>query len=1195
MFLGKWEIDDFLTFVCNTHDPADGAAIDADAVATYRVYEDETGTPILTGSMALFDSANTVGFYSERIQLTAANGFENGKHYTIYITATVDSVAGTMSHNFQVDNQLAGIETKIDTIDTNVDAILVDTGTTIPADLATIDANVDAILVDTGTTLPATLSTIEGKIDTIDGIVDSILVDTGTTLPGEHALLATQASVDVIDSNVDAILVDTGTTLPATLATIDGKIDTIDTVVDAIKAVTDLLPDGGALTTIDSNIDAILVDTGTTLPAEHATLATAAALATHDGKLDTVDANVDSILVDTGTSIPAQISALNDLASSDIQTVLETNDLDHIAKVAHPTGDPVADTLFDLIMNKDVSQTFDRSTDSLEGQTDGAGSPPSAAVIADAVWDEDAADHTTADTFGDKNQNKVPSETIADYKADVSALATQASVDTIDANVDAILVDTGTTIPASLATIDSNVDAILVDTGTTLPAEHALLATAAAIAALNDLSSADVAAELATYDGPTRAEATSDKDEILADTASIEGKVDIIDTNVDAILVDTGTTLPAAIAALNDLAASDIQTVLETNDLDHLAKVAHPSGDPVADTLLDLIMNKDGSQTFDRSTDSLEGQTDGAGTPPSAAVIADAVWDEDAADHTTADTFGDKNQNKVPSETINDYKADVSALASQASVDTIDSNVDAILVDTGTTLPATLATIEGKIDTIDGNVDSILVDTGTTLPAEHALLATAASIAALNDLSSADIQTVIETNDLDHIAKVAHPSGDPVADTLFDLVMNKDGSQTFDRADDSLEAISDSGGGGPTAAQIADAVWDEDIADHTTSTKFGGKNQKVVPSETINDYKADVSGLATSAALATVDANVDAILVDTGTTLPATLTTIEGKIDTIDTNVDTIQAVTDNLPDSGQLLDLAAILLDTGTTLPAEHALLATAASIAALNDLAAADVQTVLETNDLDHLAKVAHPTGTPTADSLFDLIMSKDAGQNFARGTDALEAISDAGGGGAPTVQQIVDGVWDELLSAHTGGTSFGGKNQLGVPSETLNDYKADVSGLATAAALATVDSNVDAILVDTGTTLPASIAALQGDVDDILVDTGDILTDTSDILDDTADILTDTAAILAAIGGGPPAGAITWTYNLENTATSQPIADADVWVTTDLGGTNVIASGKTDQFGNVTFYLDAGTVYVWSQKTGFNFDNPDTEVIA
>ncbi len=52
--------------------------------------------------------------------------------------------------------------------------------------------------------------------------------------------------------------------------------------------------------------------------------------------------------------------------------------------------------------------------------------------------------------------------------------------------------------------------------------------------------------------------------------------------------------------------------------------------------------------------------------------------------------------------------AAVSTRASQSSVNTIDGIVDAILEDTGTTLPGTLSTIDGKVDTIDGIVDSIL-------------------------------------------------------------------------------------------------------------------------------------------------------------------------------------------------------------------------------------------------------------------------------------------------------------------------------------------------------------------------------------------------------------------------------------------------------------------------------------------------------
>jgi hypothetical protein len=58
--------------------------------------------------------------------------------------------------------------------------------------------------------------------------------------------------------------------------------------------------------------------------------------------------------------------------------------------------------------------------------------------------------------------------------------------------------------------------------------------------------------------------------------------------------------------------------------------------------------------------------------------------------------------------------------------------------------------------------------------------------------------------------------------------------------------------------------------------------------------------------------------------------------------------------------------------------------------------------------------------------------------------------------------------------------------------------------------------------------------------------------------------------------------------------PIPDADVWVTTDIAGLNVIASGKTDAFGVVTFFLDPGTIYVWRQKSGWDFTNPDVEIV-
>lgn len=103
---GPWYIDDTLTFTVPTHAADTGAVTDADAVPAYRVYEDETGTAIATGNMAKLDDANTTGFYSEQLTLSAANGYEVGKSYNIYISAAVGGVTGATTRQFKIIRDL---------------------------------------------------------------------------------------------------------------------------------------------------------------------------------------------------------------------------------------------------------------------------------------------------------------------------------------------------------------------------------------------------------------------------------------------------------------------------------------------------------------------------------------------------------------------------------------------------------------------------------------------------------------------------------------------------------------------------------------------------------------------------------------------------------------------------------------------------------------------------------------------------------------------------------------------------------------------------------------------------------------------------------------------------------------------------------------------------------------------------------
>lgn len=100
------EIGDNLVFSITCHDPDTSILTDADSLPIYRIYEDETPTPILTGVMSKLDDSNTTGFYTKTIACTSGNGFESGKTYTIYITATVNLSTGAICYGCKVTDIL---------------------------------------------------------------------------------------------------------------------------------------------------------------------------------------------------------------------------------------------------------------------------------------------------------------------------------------------------------------------------------------------------------------------------------------------------------------------------------------------------------------------------------------------------------------------------------------------------------------------------------------------------------------------------------------------------------------------------------------------------------------------------------------------------------------------------------------------------------------------------------------------------------------------------------------------------------------------------------------------------------------------------------------------------------------------------------------------------------------------------------
>lgn len=265
-----------------------------------EIYEDNSLTQITAAETLTVDFDGVTGLNNLRIAATAANGFEAGKSYSAVISAgTVGgtSVVGEVIANFSIQRSaaagdlangtdgLGALKALIDALDTVADRIETDTQdiqSRIPAALVggRIDANAGAISGDA-----TAADNLEADYDGTGYNKSNSTIGTCTTNTDMRGTdgAATAAGLATVDANVDAILVDTGTTLPATLSTIAGYIDT--------------------------EVAAILVDTGTTLPGLISAL---------EAKVDTVDTVVDGIQTDlsNGTDGLGALKALLDSISS---------------------------------------------------------------------------------------------------------------------------------------------------------------------------------------------------------------------------------------------------------------------------------------------------------------------------------------------------------------------------------------------------------------------------------------------------------------------------------------------------------------------------------------------------------------------------------------------------------------------------------------------------------------------------------------------------------------------------------------------------------------------------------------------------------------------------------------------------------------------------------------------------------------
>lgn len=237
-----------------------------------------------------------------------------------------------------------------------------------------------------------------------------------------------------------------------------------------------------------------------------------------------------------------------------------------------------------------------------------------------------------------------------------------------------------------------------------------------------------------------------------------------------------------------------------------------------------------------------------------------------------------------------------------------------------------------------------------------------------------------------------------------------------------------------------------------------------------------------------------------------------------DSNVTAIKAKTDNLPAvpaaAGDIPTAAVIRTEIDSNSTQLAAIVADTAEIQGeLADGGRTDLLIDAIKAKTDTIA--AAPAAADIADAVWDEALSG----HTTSGSAGLALSTASSGGVDPAV--LADAIWDEVMSGHTTSGSAGAflallnsyldatvSSRLAAAAYTAPDNAdivtilSDVQALsnvvdliptlseieasavlAKAAALATVDANVDSILEDTGTTIPASIAGLDTIIDKIL----------------------------------------------------------------------------------------------------------------
>jgi len=816
---------------------SNGTPNDPDSQLMYVRVTGATGTAIDSllytdsgGSTAATNSTN--GTYSNGSSAFWKMVTTSGGKITLYHkTGTASSVEGSYNVEvawFETGSAVATAKAfrivdaaDLDTMATNIDSVLEDTGTTLPASLASIAstlgnvpttamrgtdnaalASVVGALDDSAVATAAgdddtAMSMIKGVIaDTnemqgdlanggrLDTIFDSILTDTATI--GTPVNASISADIAAVKADTTAILTDTSTTLDNLIDTEvaailndtselqgdwtnGGRLDVIldATLADTAELQTDWVNGGRLdliLDAVKADTAAILVDTSTTLDtlidseiadilADTATLGSPAG-ASHAADIAAIKVDTAATLVDTATlGTPAGASHAADIAAIKVDTAAALADTNELQ------GDWTNGGRLDLLL------------DGVKAVTDAL---PNSGALTDLAT---ASALTTLQTAVTSIQNNTRFVATVPGKLNRESAAvaigcylydTAGNMEDPDSNGLYVKISQmdGTAIAGRYYSDSGLSSAISAEGSGTFSGYYALSRAAAGKYAFfykNDAAHTEenLIVEFGWEEGSaaryqSRAMQVSDAadlDDIVADTNELQGdwtnggRLDLL---LDATLADTNELQGdwANGGRLDLLLDAIPTTAMRGTDSAALASVAGAL--------------TDGAVGAVSTTDTMMGYIKGILTDTGTTIPATLSNSATALTTILADT------NELQGDWTNGGR--------------LDTIVDSILTDTAQIGAAAGASISADIAAVKSVVDAVLVDTSTTL----------------DDLIDTEVAAILADTTV-----IGSPSG---ASVVADIAANLT----------AINALND-----PTVAASSDAVWDEALSGHTSAGTAG--------------------------------------------------------------------------------------------------------------------------------------------------------------------------------------------------------------------------------------------------------------------------------------------------------------------------------------------------------------------------------------